>query len=77
LDRAQIVPWIRDRAELGPRLREALATSPRNLWTDEDDGRFDVVDAILSQPVSRLVTPIQSQAGGGDLHRRAERHRVA
>ena len=77
LDRAQIVPWIRDRAELGPRLREALATPPRNLWTEEDDGRFDVVDAILSQPVARLVKPIQAHPGGGALRRRAARHRVA
>jgi len=53
LDRAQIVPWIRNRAELGPRLREALATPPRNLWAaEEEDGRFDVVDAILAQPVA-------------------------
>ena len=52
LDRAQIVPWIRNRAELAPRLREALATPPRNLWVAEDDGRFDVVDAILAQPVA-------------------------
>ena len=52
LDRAQIVPWIRNRAELAPRLREALTTPPRDLWADEDDGRFDVVDAILAQPVA-------------------------
>jgi processive 1,2-diacylglycerol beta-glucosyltransferase len=52
LDRAQIVPWIRNRNELGPRLREALATPPRNLWADQDDGRCDVVDAILAQPVA-------------------------
>jgi processive 1,2-diacylglycerol beta-glucosyltransferase len=51
LDRAQIVPWIRNRADLGPRLREILATPPRNLWSDQDDGRFDVVDGILAQPV--------------------------
>ena len=52
LDRAQIVPWIRNRAELAPRLREALTTPPRDLWADEDEGRFDVVDAILAQPVA-------------------------
>src|SRR3712207_7148329 len=37
LDRAQIVPWIRNRTELGPRLREVLATPPRNLWTVHSD----------------------------------------
>ena len=52
LDRAQIVPWIRSRAELGSRLRAALATPPRNLWAEEDEDRFDVVDAILGQPVA-------------------------
>jgi UDP-N-acetylglucosamine:LPS N-acetylglucosamine transferase len=67
LDRAQIVPWIRNRAELGPRLREILATPPRNLWADQDDGRFDVVDAILAQPspnfgVSRGSSPLLHSA---------------
>ena len=32
LDKAGIVPWIRTPAELGPRLREVLATPPRDLW---------------------------------------------
>ena len=59
LDRAGIVPWIRSQAELGPRLREALATPPHNLWTaDEDDGRFDLVDAILAQPVSHAFSGV-------------------
>jgi processive 1,2-diacylglycerol beta-glucosyltransferase len=52
LDRANIVPWIRNRAELGPRLREVLAAPPRNLWPDQDDGHVDVVDAIVTQPVA-------------------------
>ena len=51
LDRAGIVPWIRNTADLAPRLREALATPPRDLWDPEDDCRLDVVDAILSRPV--------------------------
>jgi processive 1,2-diacylglycerol beta-glucosyltransferase len=56
LDRAGIVPWIRSQAELGPRLREALATPAHSLWTtDEDDRRFDLVDAILTRPVSSAV----------------------
>jgi hypothetical protein len=77
LDRANIVPWIRSRAELGPRLREALVTPPRNLWSNEDDGRYDVVDAILPPPVAQLVTPIQALPGGAAHHSRARRHRVA
>ena len=51
LDKAGIVPWIRNAADLAPRLREVLATPPRDLWDTEDDGRLDVVDAILTQPV--------------------------
>ena len=50
LDKAGIVPWIRNAADLAPRLREVLATPPRDLWTPTEDGRFDVVDAILARP---------------------------
>ncbi len=50
LDRAGIVPWIRSHAELAPRLREALASAPRNLWDVGDQSRFDVVDAIVTAP---------------------------
>lgn len=52
LDKADIVPWIRSPAELGPRLREVLATPPRDLWDAGDDSRLDVVDAILASPVA-------------------------
>jgi processive 1,2-diacylglycerol beta-glucosyltransferase len=52
LDRAKIVPWIRSRAELGPRLQQALATPPLNLWPDQENGHFDVVEAILGQPAA-------------------------
>jgi processive 1,2-diacylglycerol beta-glucosyltransferase len=52
LDRAGIVPWIRTPADLGPQLRRALAAPPRNLWDPQaEDGRFDVVDAIINRPV--------------------------
>ena len=54
LDRAGIVPWIRNAAELGPRLRQALTTPPRNLWDPADDSRLDVVEAVLSRPVSAV-----------------------
>lgn len=50
LDRAGMVPWIRTHDDLAPRLREVLAAPPRDLWTTQDDGRFDVVDAILTSP---------------------------
>ena len=55
LDRAGIVPWIRTPADLGPGLRAALATPPRNLWDPQEDGRLDVVDAVLSRPVSAVA----------------------
>jgi processive 1,2-diacylglycerol beta-glucosyltransferase len=77
LDRAGIVPWIRSRAELGPRLQQALATPPANLWPERDDGPVDVVDAILSQPMPQLVTPIQTLPSDADHQQRARRHRVA
>jgi len=51
LDQAGIVPWIRHPADLGPRLRAALATAPRNLWDPQEEGRLDVVDAVLTRPV--------------------------
>jgi processive 1,2-diacylglycerol beta-glucosyltransferase len=54
LDRAGIVPWIRTPADLAPQLRAALAGPPRNLWDVDDDTRFDVVDAILTQPASAV-----------------------
>ena len=55
LDRAGYVPWIRSAADLGPQLRQALATPPRNLWDPLDDGRFDVVDAILNRSVAAVA----------------------
>jgi processive 1,2-diacylglycerol beta-glucosyltransferase len=50
LDRAGMVPWIRSPAELAPRLGEALANPPINLWDPADDSRWDVVEAVLSRP---------------------------
>lgn len=52
LDKAGIVPWIRNAADLGPRLHEALTTPPRNLWDPDDETRSDVVDAILAPSLS-------------------------
>jgi processive 1,2-diacylglycerol beta-glucosyltransferase len=77
LDRAKIVPWIRSRDELGPRLGEVLAAPPRNLWPAEDDGRWDVVDAILAQPLPQLLPPVRAHSAGADLDPRTGRHRVA
>ena len=55
LDRAGIVPWIRDAADLGPQLSRALATPPRNLWDLQEQDRFDVIDAILDRPMSAVA----------------------
>ena len=55
LDQAGIVPWIRSAADLGGQLRRALATPPRNLWDPQEEGRFDVVDAILNRPVAAVA----------------------
>ena len=52
LDKAGIVPWIRNAADLAPRLQKAMATPPRDLWDSADDSRFDVVDAIVGRSLA-------------------------